>query len=177
MPSLSAGLLLGAALLYALPQAFESAADKRGLCATLLAGLLLFFLLEKWTTLRRAQPSATGLAGHRAGAVADAVLIAAAFNARPAGGLPRRRFDAGKLLCSSLAAAAGLARYLAFERALAWTPYILVLAASGFLYIALSELVPKIQQPASNRDTVVQLLLLGIGVTLVLYLPGLGARF
>ena len=172
MPSLSAGLLLGAALLYALPQAFESTADKRGLCATLLAGLLLFFLLEKWATLRRAQPSATGLAGHRASAVA----VAAAFNARPAGGWSRRRFDAGKLLCSSLAAAAGLASYLAFERSLAWTPHVLVLAASGFLYIALSELVPKIQQPASNRDTAVQLLLLGIGVTLVLYLPGLRAR-
>ena len=141
MPGLSAGLLLGAALLYALPQAFESAADKRGLCATLLAGLLAFFLLEKWTTLRRV-----------------------------------RRYDAGKLLCSSLAAAAGLASCLAFERALAWVPYVLVLAASGCLYIALSELVPKIQQPASNRDTVVQLLLLGIGVTVALYLPGLGRR-
>ena len=135
----------------------------------MLAGLLAFFLLEKWATLRRARPPATGLVGHHAGAVA-------AFNAEPAGGVPGRRFDAGKLLCSSLAAAAGLASCLAFERALAWMPYVLVLAASGCLYIALSELVPKIQQPASNRDTVVQLLLLGIGVTVALYLPGLGTH-
>ena len=55
MLSLSAGLLLGAALLYALPQAFESATDKRGLCATLLAGLLSFFLLEKCATLHHAR--------------------------------------------------------------------------------------------------------------------------
>jgi zinc transporter ZupT len=140
LPSLSAGLLLGAALLYALPQAFESTADKRGLCATLLAGLLSFFLLEKCATL-----------------------------------FLRRRAHARTLLCSSLAAAAGLAGYLALERGLAWMPYLLVLASSGFLYIALSELVPKIQQPASWRDTIVQLLLLGIGVTVVLTLPGPGA--
>jgi zinc transporter ZupT len=136
MPSLAAGLLLGAALLVALPQAFESGADKRGLCATLLAGLLCFFLLEKCATL-----------------------------------LSRRRGHAAKLLCASLAAAAGLAGYLALERGLAWMPHVLVLASSGFLYIALSELVPRIQQPASTRDIVVQLLLLGIGMTVVLTLP------
>jgi zinc transporter ZupT len=136
MPSLSAGLLLGAALLYALPHAFESAAGKRGLCATLLAGLLCFFLLEKCVTV---------------------------FSHRPA--------LARNLLCM-LAAAAGLGGYLALERGLAWMPYLLVLASSGFLYIALSELVPRIQQPASWRDTFVQLLLLGIGVTVVLTLPG-----
>jgi zinc transporter ZupT len=140
VPSLSAGLLLGAALLVALPHAFESAADKRGLCATLLAGLLCFFLLEKCATL-----------------------------------FLRRRAHARNLLCPGLAAAAGLAGYLALGRGLAWMPYVLVLASSGFLYIALSELVPKIQQPASRRDTVVQLLLLGIGVTVVLTLPVPGA--
>jgi zinc transporter ZupT len=137
MPSLSAGLLLGGALLVALPQAFESGtADKRGLCATLLAGLLCFFLLEKCATL-----------------------------------FSRRHAHARNLLCCGLAAAAGLADYLAFERGLAWMPYVLVLAASGFLYIALSELVPRIRQPASRRDTAVQLLLLGIGLTVVLSLP------
>lgn len=138
MPSLSAGLLLGAALLYALPRAFESAADKRGLCATLLVGLLCFFLLEKCATV---------------------------FSRRPA--LARN-------LLSALAAAAGLAGYL-LGGGLAWMPYLLVLASSGFLYVALSELVPKIQQPASSRDTFVQLLLLGIGVMVVLTLPGPGA--
>ena len=195
MPSLSAGLLLGAALLYALPQAFESAADKRGLCATLLAGLLSFFLLEKWATLRRARPLSTRLAGHGAYPVADAILIAAAFSAglelgllaapaigvhasaRAAGSTDQagQRAKFGNLLCNSLAAVVGLAGYFAFERPLAWMPYVLVLAASGFLYIVLSELVPQIQQPASHRDTALQLLLLGIGVTAVLYLPGLGA--
>lgn len=211
MLSLSAGLLLGAALLYALPQAFESATDKRGLCATLLAGLLSFFLLEKCATLHHARRPAlpTRQAGQAGWMIlvgdglhnfTDGILIAAAFIARPElgvltalaisahaitrevgdfiilldAGFSRRRAYAYNLLCSSLAAAGGLVGYLALERGLAWMPYVLVLASSGFLYIALSDLVPKIQQPASGRDTVVQLLLLSTGVTLVLYLPGLG---
>ena len=47
--SLSAGVLLGTALLNVLPEAFEEAhgASPQSLFATLLVGLLVFFLLEK----------------------------------------------------------------------------------------------------------------------------------
>jgi zinc and cadmium transporter len=45
--SLSVGVLLGTALLNMLPEAFNSEADAKALFATLLAGLLFFFLLEK----------------------------------------------------------------------------------------------------------------------------------
>ena len=45
--SLSAGVLLGTALLNILPEAFESKASPQSLFMTLLAGLLFFFLLEK----------------------------------------------------------------------------------------------------------------------------------
>src|SRR5262245_36637591 len=45
--SLSAGVLLGTALLHVLPEAFESKASPHQLLVTLLAGLLFFFLLEK----------------------------------------------------------------------------------------------------------------------------------
>ena len=45
--SLSAGVLLATALLNVLPEAFESGASPQPLFATLLAGLLFFFLLEK----------------------------------------------------------------------------------------------------------------------------------
>ena len=45
--SLSAGVLLGAALLHVLPEAFESGRDPHALFLTLLAGLMFFFLLEK----------------------------------------------------------------------------------------------------------------------------------
>lgn len=210
MLGLSTGLLLGAALLYALPQAFARSADARSLCATLLAGLLSFFLLEKCATLHqaRARPAAPPRRGGRAGWMilvgdglhnfTDGILIAAAFTVTPElgvlaalaisahaiaravgdfiilldAGWSRRRAYGTKLLCAGLAAAGGLVGYLALARGLAWMPYVLVLASSGFLYIALSDLVPKIQRPASARETVLQLLLLGAGVTLVLALPG-----
>ena len=207
MLSLSTGLLLGAALLYALPRAFEGTIDARSLCATLLAGLLSFFLLEKCATLHQARPRHPGkagwmiLAGDGLHNFTDGLLIAAAFIARPelgvltalaisghaiarnAGdfimlldaGFSRRRACLYNLLCGCLAAAGGLVGYLALARGIAWMPYVLVLASSGFLYIALSDLMPKIQRPASARDTILQLLLLGSGLALVLYLPGHGS--
>jgi zinc and cadmium transporter len=45
--SLSAGVLLSTALLHVLPEAFESKASPHALFATLLGGLMFFFLLEK----------------------------------------------------------------------------------------------------------------------------------
>ena len=45
--SLSVGVLLGTALLQVLPEAFESQVEPHRLFATLLGGLLFFFLLEK----------------------------------------------------------------------------------------------------------------------------------
>ena len=45
--SLSVGVLLGTALLHVLPEAFESKVEPQRLFATLLGGLLFFFLLEK----------------------------------------------------------------------------------------------------------------------------------
>ena len=45
--SLSAGVLLGTALLHVLPEAFESHVGAHELFLTLLGGLLFFFLLEK----------------------------------------------------------------------------------------------------------------------------------
>jgi zinc and cadmium transporter len=52
MVSLSVGIMLSTSLLHALPEAFESQASARSLFATLLAGLLAFFLLEKLAILR-----------------------------------------------------------------------------------------------------------------------------
>eukprot|EP01034_Spumella_vulgaris_P038940 gene38940-48084_t len=52
MVSLSVGIMLSTSLLHALPEAFESNADPRTLFATLLGGLLAFFMLEKLAILR-----------------------------------------------------------------------------------------------------------------------------
>ena len=52
MVSLSAGLLLGTAILHLIPEALESQPDFPVLARTMLIGLLVFFLLEKFSVLR-----------------------------------------------------------------------------------------------------------------------------
>jgi zinc and cadmium transporter len=107
MVSLSVGIMLSTSLLHALPEAFESKADPHALFATLLAGLLGFFLLEKLAILRHSHHHegdghhhAHGHDAYEAGKsgwmiligdglhnFTDGILIAAAFLANPQLGL------------------------------------------------------------------------------------------
>jgi zinc and cadmium transporter len=216
MVSLSVGILLATSLLHALPEAFESKADTRVLFATLLGGLLAFFLLEKLAILRHSHhhegdghSHEHGHDAHEAGKAGwmilvgdgmhnftDGILIAAAFLANPQlgivtglaiiaheipqeigdfivllnAGFTRRRAYAYNLICSLMAVAGGLLGYAMLERAGDWIPYVLVLASSGFIYIAVSDLMPQMQRRATMRETVPQVILIAVGVGLVLAL-------
>lgn len=100
MVGYSAGLLLGAATLSVLPEAFESGLDAHMLFAALLAGFLGLYALQK-AALWRHGHDAVGEAGHRHDGIGhetvlavligdgfhnfvDGVLIAAAFLTDPA---------------------------------------------------------------------------------------------
>lgn len=219
MVSLSVGILLSTSLLNALPEAFESKADTHALFATLLAGLLSFFLLEKFAILRHSHhyegdghhhahghdASEAGRAGwmilvgdglHN---FTDGILIAAAFLANPKLGLvtglaiiaheipqeigdfivllnagfTRTRAYLYNLICSLMAVVGGILGYLMLARGMQWIPYVLVLASSGFIYIAVSDLMPQMQRRATMRETIPQLLLIGLGVGVVLFLTRL----
>ena len=214
MLSLSVGIMLSTSLLHALPDAFESKVDPRSLFATLLAGLLTFFLLEKVAMMRQlydGEGAAVNHAhGHRKHApgefgwmiligdamhnFTDGILIAAAFLADPrlgmlAGlaivaheipqeisdfvlllnaGFSRTRAYLFNLLCSLMAVLGGLLGYFTLERASGLIPYVLAFASSGFIYIALSHLMPELQRQETLRETVPQLLLISVGVGIVL---------
>ncbi len=85
-------------------------------------------------------------------------------------GFSRARAFAYNLLSSLMAVLGGLLGYFTLESATGAIPYVLVLASSGFIYIAVSDLMPQMQRRDTLRDTVPQIALIGLGVATVLYL-------
>lgn len=126
----------------------------------------------------------------------DGVLIAAAFLADPSLGLitgmaiiaheipqeigdfivllnagfSRTRAYVYNLLCSLMGVVGGLVGYFTLEQASDWIPYVLVFASSGFIYIAVSDLMPQMQRRATMRETIPQILLIAVGVAIVVFL-------
>lgn len=123
----------------------------------------------------------------------DGILIAAAFLANPKlgiitglaiiaheipqeigdfivllnAGFTRTRAFVYNLICSLLSVVGGLLGYYTLEQASDWIPYVLVFASSGFIYIAVSDLMPQMQRRATLRETIPQILLISLGVALV----------
>lgn len=221
--SLSAGVLLGTALLHLLPEAFESGAPVSALFSTLLGGLLFFWLLQKAELYRHehhhegdghehhrhfdAQQAGRGGLGVLVGGgihnFCDGVIIAAAFLAdaglgavtalaivaheipHEAGGyivllnagFPRQRALFYNVLSGLASVAGGVLGYFLVVPWQSALPYLLVVASSSFVYVAVADLLPQLQQRLSARETAQQIAWLGAGLALVLAARGLlGAR-
>ena len=212
--SLSAGLLLGTALLLVLPEAFESSAGPQALFITLLLGLMFFFLLEKAELYRHghhhegddphhdhhhgfdAEQAGRGgwsvLVGDSIHNFCDGVIIAAAFltdvrlgvvtaMAVIAHEIPQEVGDYVVLLnagfsktkalvynaLSGLAAVlGGVLGYFVVGPWEALFPYLLVVAASSFIYVAVADLLPQLQRRLPMRDTLAQIVWIGAGLGL-----------
>jgi zinc and cadmium transporter len=211
--SLSAGVLLGTALLNVLPEAFESKASPQSLFATLLAGLMFFFLLEKAELYRHqhhheadehhhhhgfdAQQAGRGgwavLLGDSIHNFCDGIIIAAAFLtdvrlgvvtalAIIAHEIPQEVGDYIVLLNAGLSRAkallynavsglaavvGGVVGYFVVGPWEALFPYLLVVASSSFIYVAVADLIPQLQHRLSLKDTAAQLAWLAGGLALV----------
>jgi zinc and cadmium transporter len=212
--SLSAGVLLGTALLHMLPEAFESRTDPQALFATLLAGLLLFWLLEKAELYRHdhhhegdghghqhefdARSAGRGgysvLVGDSVHNCCDGGIIAAAFLAdaglgwvtalailahkvpQEAGdymvllnaGFSRRRAMAFNAISGLASVLGGLGGYWLVGPWAHLLPYLLVVASSSFVYVAVADLLPQLQQRLSWRATLAQVAWLAAGLAIVL---------
>jgi zinc and cadmium transporter len=211
--SLSAGVLLGTALLDVLPEAFESGASPQRLFATLLLGLLFFFLLEKAELYRHSHHHEgddhhhhhgfdheqagrggwTVILGDSIHNFCDGIIIAAAFLADTRLGvvtslaiiaheipqevgdyivLLNAGFSRGRALfynaLSGLAAVlGGVIGYFVVGPWEALFPYLLVVASSSFIYVAVADLIPQLQHRLTLRETVAQLAWLSAGLLLV----------
>ncbi|MFY3138825.1 ZIP family metal transporter [Achromobacter xylosoxidans] len=82
-------------------------------------------------------------------------------------GLARRRAFALILFTSLCSAVGGIIGYFVLQQAQDWVPYVLVVAASSFLYISVADLMPQMHERVSLADAVPQLLLVGVGVALI----------
>jgi zinc and cadmium transporter len=216
--SLSAGLLLGTALLLVLPEAFESGAGAHALFVTLLLGLLFFFLLEKTELYRHdhhhegddphhhhqhgfdAEQAGRGgwsvLVGDSIHNFCDGVIIAAAFLADTRlgvvtalaviaheipqevgdyvvllnAGFSRRKALAFNALSGLAAVLGGVLGYFIVGPWEDLFPYLLVVAASSFIYVAVADLLPQLQRRLPLRATLAQIawIATGLGLALVM---------
>lgn len=219
MVSLSTGVLLGASLLHLLPEALDRGMDYHDLFTWLLAGLLLFFVLEKFALLRHSHHHEHdghdhhhGFDRHEAGRggmlilvgdsihnFADGWLIASAFLVDEKLGLlttlsialheiPQQTGDflvllnagltrAKALKLMAIAGGAALLGALLGYTVLAQVPDVLpialVLASSSFLYVAVADLIPQMQQRGALREGMSQLAFISLGVVLVAYLASI----
>ncbi len=124
----------------------------------------------------------------------DGVLIAAAFIANPEvgiltamaiiaheipqeignfmvllnAGFSKRRALFYNFICGSLAVVGGMLGYLFLEQAQNMIAYLLVFASSSFIYIAVSDLMPQMNQRLQLRDFFKQFFLILLGVGMVL---------
>lgn len=217
MVSVSVGILLATAFLHSLPEAFTMAGTSPQLLfATLLAGLLGFFLLEKIALLRHNHHHEGDGHDHHHGHDAevagrsgwmilvgdglhnfvDGVLIAAAFMAdyqvgiftaiaiiaheipQEIGdfivllnaGFSRTRALFYNLICGLSAVLGGVLAYFFLEKAQGAMPYLLVIASSSFIYIAVSDLIPQMHRRPHWAESLRQTILIACGVGFVVLL-------
>jgi zinc and cadmium transporter len=199
--SYAVGALLGVAMLAILPEALEQLPATR-VFGTLLAGILLFFLLEKLVLWRHCHThdcevhDSSGqlvLVGDAFHNFVDGAMIAAAvITSVPLGvttavavaahEIPQEVGDFAILLHSGYsrgralmlnalsALAGGLGAVVAFlflDSLPTVLPYVLVLAAASFLYVAMADLIPGLHRGRTDAGSLRQILLIAAGVLTV----------
>jgi zinc and cadmium transporter len=210
--SFALGALLSVAFLDLLPHAVQDvgADHTEGLFATVLIGVLSFFLLEKLLLWRHChttdceahiqmaahfhQPAGTLIVlGDGIHNLVDGVLIAAAFLtdlnlgivtslAVAAHEIPQEVGDFAILLQSGYSrikallynmlsslgtVVGGVVAYFSLADVHQALPYLLALAASSFIYVAVADLIPTLHKKTHAEATIQQMVLIVAGVVLI----------
>jgi zinc and cadmium transporter len=210
MVAFAVGVMLATAFTGLLPEALHQGLDPEQAGLVLLAGLLVFFLLEKaalWRHEHHHGADHDGGGRHRprpqVGLIVlgdglhnfvDGVLIAAAFLTDSAlgwatalavlahevpqeigdfmvllgAGVPRRRALALNALSGGAMVLGGVLGWLALRQLQAAVPFVIVLSAASFIYIAIADLVPELHRHRRPSDAAAQALLLAAGLAAVL---------
>jgi len=199
----ASGTLLGGAFLHLLPEALSSNIDALTVFLYTIAGIIVFFALEKFFYWRHCHekgcPTHTfvylNIIGDGIHNFIDGMVIAAAFLTSFDLGLsvtlavisheiPQEIGDFGILVYGGLnrkkalvfnfisAATAILGALITYLLAYLQTLEILLVpfAAGGFIYIAATDLIPELHKKTSAGESLVQLVLILLGVGLMSFL-------
>src|SRR3989338_4526929 len=181
--SYAIGALLGAVFLEILPEAIETGSSAAAVSGTVLAGILLFFTLEKLLLWRHCHHNNCEVHEHdthgRSGTMimvgdtfhnfVDGVIIAAAFLADTQLGIvtalaiiaheiPQEVGDFLILLHS------GYSKAKAFFVNVLSSLALLALAAASMIYVAVADLIPGLHRRVKLSDTLQQVVLIVLGV-------------
>ncbi len=210
MVSFATGALLGTAFLALLPHALtDGGGDPHEIFITVLAGLIIFFFLEKLVIWRHCHSAHcdthTNYSGGHTGTMVligdglhnfvDGVLIGAAFLtdvrlgiitalAVAAHEIPQEIGDFSVLLHSGYSRTkallfnvlaslttviGGVLAYYVLADLMVIIPFVLAVAASSFIYIAMADLIPDLHKETRAKATAIQGLLIFTGVTIVYF--------
>jgi zinc and cadmium transporter len=70
-------------------------------------------------------------------------------------------------MAGAITALGGIAGYALLEQLHGILPYMLAIASSSFIYVALADLIPQLQKRLSSRETAAQIVWLVSGIALV----------
>jgi zinc and cadmium transporter len=85
-------------------------------------------------------------------------------------GFSRARALIYNLISGAMSVLGGVLGYFFLEKANAAMPYLLVIASSGFIYIAVSDLIPQMHRRSHWHESLRQITLIGCGVGLIVLL-------
>lgn len=199
--SYAVGALLGVALLALIPEALEELSSQQVL-GSLLAGIVVFFVLEKLVLLRHCHTDECQVHGAAAQLVIlgdafhnfidGAIISAAVLTSVPLGvntalavaaheipqevgdfaillhsGYSRRRALVLNLASGAAGIAGALLGYSMVSVLPSVRPFVLAFSSASMLYIAMSDLIPDLHRGSIDRNSLRQVLLIGLGIATV----------
>jgi len=87
-------------------------------------------------------------------------------------GYSRKKALIYNILSGSSAVVAGIAAYFLLDYVQAIIPYTIAIAAASFLYVALADLIPEMHKETKPKESVIQIILILIGIAIILLSKG-----
>jgi len=87
-------------------------------------------------------------------------------------GYSRKKALLYNMLSGSSAILAGIAAYFLLDYMEAIIPYTIAIAAASFLYVALADLIPEMHKETKPKESVIQIILIIIGIAIILLSKG-----